>query len=90
MLQKPCIFPEIEWQGLVSAYELKTHALKLEGGAEIGAQGWIRYRFPDPEQAKIARILAQFAFYAGVGRKTTMGMGQTQFNSTTKPKPIKR
>jgi CRISPR-associated endoribonuclease Cas6 len=83
-------FPEIEWQGLVSAYELKTHALKLEGGAEIGAQGWIRYRFPDPEQAKIARILAEFAFYAGVGRKTTMGMGQTQYNSSTKPKLIQR
>ncbi|AFY84406.1 CRISPR-associated endoribonuclease Cas6 [Oscillatoria acuminata] len=87
---EPLHFPEIEWQGLVSAYELKTHALKLEGGAEIGAQGWIRYRFSDPEQAKIARILAEFAFYAGVGRKTTMGMGQTQFNSSTKPKPIKR
>ena len=25
--------------GLVSAYELKTQALKMEGGAEIGAQG---------------------------------------------------
>jgi CRISPR-associated endoribonuclease Cas6 len=71
-------FSPVEWQGVISAFELKTHALKLEGGAEIGSQGWVRYRFSDPEQAKIASILAQFAFYAGVGRKTTMGMGQVK------------
>ncbi len=70
--------PAMEWRGFVSAYELKTHALKLEGGAEIGAQGWVRYHFSDPEQAKLATILANFAFFAGVGRKTSMGMGQTQ------------
>lgn len=69
-------FPAVEWQSLTSAYELKTHALKLEGGAEIGTQGWARYRFLDAEQAKIATILAHFAFFAGVGRKTAMGMGQ--------------
>jgi CRISPR-associated endoribonuclease Cas6 len=80
-------FPEIEWNSFVSAFELKTHALKMEGGAEIGSQGWVKYRFQDPEQARIASILAHFAFYAGVGRKTTMGMGQTQLkvnNSTRK------
>jgi CRISPR-associated endoribonuclease Cas6 len=70
-------FPEITWNSLVSAFELKTHTLKLEGGAEIGAQGWVMYRFPDSEQAKIATVLAHFAQFAGVGRKTAMGMGQT-------------
>jgi CRISPR-associated endoribonuclease Cas6 len=63
---------------LVAAYELKTHALKMEGGSEIGAQGWIRYHFPISEQAKLATILAHFAFFSGVGRKTSMGMGQTK------------
>ncbi len=71
-------FDVIPWQGLVSAYNLQTHALKMEGGAEIGTKGWIKYRFPDPQQAKIATILAHFAFFAGVGRKTAMGMGQTK------------
>jgi len=71
-------FPEVEWQGLVLAYELKTFALKMEGGAEIGAQGWVRYRFREPEQMKMATILSHFAFFAGVGRKTSMGMGQVQ------------
>jgi CRISPR-associated endoribonuclease Cas6 len=73
-------FSEIEWTGLVSAYDLKTHALRLEGGAEIGCQGWVKYLFLDSEQARIASILANFAFYSGVGRKTTMGMGQVQLS----------
>ncbi|MEA5554326.1 CRISPR system precrRNA processing endoribonuclease RAMP protein Cas6 [Anabaena cylindrica UHCC 0172] len=72
-------FPQVEWQGLVSAFELKTHALKMEAGAEIGTVGWVKYRFPDPEQARIATILANFAVFSGVGRKTAMGMGQTAF-----------
>jgi CRISPR-associated endoribonuclease Cas6 len=69
-------FPSVQWQGLVSAYDLKTHALKMKGD-EIGSVGWVRYRFPLPEQARIATILARFACFAGVGRKTAMGMGQT-------------
>ncbi len=72
-------FPQVQWQALISAFELKTHALKMEAGAEIGAKGWIKYRFPDPEQARIASVLANFAVFSGVGRKTAMGMGQTAF-----------
>jgi CRISPR-associated endoribonuclease Cas6 len=68
---------EVQWQGCVSAYNLKSQTYKIKSN-EIGAQGWVRYRFPDSEQAAIATILAHFAFFAGVGRKTAMGMGQTQ------------
>jgi len=70
--------PKVDWQSLVAMYELKTKTFRMEGGAEIGAVGWVRYRFPDPEQARIATILAHFAFFSGVGRKTAMGMGQTR------------
>lgn len=70
-------FPVLEWKGLTSAYELKTYALKMKGGAEIGTQGWVRYEFTT-EQAAIATTLAHFASFAGVGRKTAMGMGQTR------------
>ncbi|RUS98590.1 hypothetical protein DSM106972_079760 [Dulcicalothrix desertica PCC 7102] len=73
-------FPTIEWNGIVSAYELKTYAMKMEGGAEIGAEGLARYKFTDSEQARIATILAHFATFAGIGRKTAMGMGQTAIN----------
>lgn len=71
-------FPEVQWQGLVSAFDLKTHGLKMEAGAEIGSVGWVKYRFLDSEQARIATILSQFAVFSGVGRKTTMGMGQVR------------
>ncbi|MFN6456288.1 MAG: CRISPR system precrRNA processing endoribonuclease RAMP protein Cas6 [Nostoc sp. EfeVER01] len=78
-------FPEVEWNSLVSAYDLKTHALKMEGGAEIGAQGWVKYRFLDSQQAKIATILSHFATFAGVGRKTAMGMGQVRLVESRSP-----
>jgi CRISPR-associated endoribonuclease Cas6 len=71
-------FSEQTWQGMVAAYELKTQALKMRSD-EIGAQGWVRYVFKDTEQAAIATTLANFAEFSGIGRKTTMGMGQTQF-----------
>lgn len=70
--------PEIQWQVFTAAYELKTVALKMKGGAEIGTKGCVRYQFPDREQAQIATTLAHFAGFAGVGRKTAMGMGQTR------------
>lgn len=69
--------PKISWSGLVSDYDLKTQKLKMDKTVEIGAVGWARYRFPDPEQARIATILSHFAFFSGVGRGTGMGMGQT-------------
>lgn len=71
-------FLPVEWHGMVSAFDLKTKVLRLEGGPQIGSVGWVRYRFPDVEQARIASVLAQYAFFAGVGYKTTMGMGQVQ------------
>jgi CRISPR-associated endoribonuclease Cas6 len=73
-------FDKTEWQGMIAAYDLKTQALKMKAD-EIGSIGWIRYEFPNPEQARIATILAHFAEYAGVGRKTAMGMGQVRLKS---------
>ncbi len=69
------LLSEIEWHGRTAAYELKTRALKMKSEPEIGATGWVRYEFPE-EQAAIATTLARFAGFAGVGRKTAMGMGQ--------------
>ena len=71
-------FPALEWQSVVSAYNLKTRTLTLNGMAEIGTTGWVRYRFNDTQQTKVATILAHFAEFAGVGRKTGMGMGQVR------------
>lgn len=71
-------YPKIEWNGLTSAFELKTHALKMKGSPEIGSTGWVNYEFSNPEQAKIVTTLAHFGEFAGVGRKVGMGMGQIQ------------
>ncbi len=71
-------FPTFEWQGVTCACELKTQTLHLKGGPEIGTTGWVRYEFPDSFQAKVATTLAHFACFAGVGRKTGMGMGQVR------------
>lgn len=73
-------FPCICWQILVAAFELKTYSIQLKK-SEIGSEGWITYLFPDQEQAKIASVLSQFAFFSGVGRKTPMGMGQVSVNN---------
>lgn len=72
--------PHVEWDGLICAYDLKTVALKMKSDPEIGAKGSVRYQFSDPQQAQIATTLAHFAGFAGVGRKTTMGMGQTRIS----------
>lgn len=71
-------FPKVEWQGMTAAYDLKTKVIKKEV-TEIGSVGWVKYEFKDAEQARIATILANFANYSGIGRKTALGMGQTQF-----------
>jgi len=71
-------FPAVEWTGVTAAYDLKTRALKMKGGAEIGTTGWARYQFADAQQAKIAAVLSRFAAFSGVGRKVGMGMGQVR------------
>ncbi|MCF4966700.1 CRISPR system precrRNA processing endoribonuclease RAMP protein Cas6 [Nostoc sp. CMAA1605] len=75
-------FPAVEWNAQIAAFELKTYALKLEASAEIGAEGWVKYQFLEPEAARIATVLANFASFAGVGRKTAMGMGQVSIQNS--------
>lgn len=84
-------FPKIEWKGLVAAYESKSKVIQMKGGPQIGSVGWVRYQFPNVEQAHVANVLAHFAYFAGVGRKTAQGMGQTRLRPTfnkSKPKRI--
>lgn len=84
-------FPIVEWEGLVAAYESKSQIIQMKGGPQIGSVGWVRYQFPNVEQAHIANVLAHFAYFSGVGRKTAMGMGQTRLRlsaNTSKPTRI--
>ena len=72
-------FPKIDWQGMTAAYNLKTKVIKKEV-IEIGSVGWVRYVFKNVEQARVATILANFANFSGVGRKTALGMGRISFS----------
>lgn len=72
-------FLELRW------YRLRTRSLRLPyvREPEIGFVGKCAYRLrPKTKEAdlllRIVNVLADFAFYAGVGGKTAMGMGQTR------------
>ena len=68
----------------VEAHHLRTEAVKFKGSngkdfTEKGFVGWCEFsvgRDGSPDAHRALHLLADFAFYAGVGLKTTMGMGQ--------------
>lgn len=64
---------------LVGAYDLKTQAMHLFNRPQLGAVGrveYVRLEREDCPEARWLGLLADLAFYTGVGRKTGMGMGQ--------------
>lgn len=64
----------------VSGYTLKTQILDFRNYRRIGFTGFTEFQMqpPVPETwRRLLNVLADFAFYAGVGLQTTMGMGQT-------------
>ena len=79
----------IEADGIViEDYDLKTHRVQFAQHPQRGFIGSCTYhlRGPDEEASEAAPLtvrqqlllLAQLAFYCGVGYKTPMGMGQTR------------
>jgi CRISPR-associated endoribonuclease Cas6 len=64
--------------GLI-ACDIKTRLLHYPDYDQVGFEGWAQFRAVsrDRESLVFWRTLADFAFYAGVGYKTSMGMGQT-------------
>ncbi len=62
----------------VSEHDIQTQILQFDCFAQKGFVGTVTYEIKrgTPELARIANALADFALYAGVGYKTTMGMGQ--------------
>jgi len=62
-------------------HRLTRHGPRLNNQPQIGATGRVVYRFLTHEDSLLARainVLADLAFYTGVGRKTTHGMGMTR------------
>ena len=73
------INPEIIEYIFPSRFEIKTEVVKnYDTHSFIGCVGEIGYRIlgdASPETIKQINALADFAMFAGIGRKTTMGMG---------------
>ena len=67
-------------RGLVADYELRTVTLDYRKFPQKGFTGWARYDLRAATERGLRQLnaLADFAFYAGTGYKTALGMGQTR------------
>jgi CRISPR-associated endoribonuclease Cas6 len=71
-----CLYP--------SFFDIKTEIVSDKRSKFIGCVGDINFSIlgdVDPQTVKQINTLADFAFYAGIGRKTPMGMGQISVNN---------
>ena len=64
-------------------FRLRSHLVSFEQGgkgAHVGFTGEARFRFlvGDAYWTRVMRLLAGYAFWAGTGYRTTVGLGQTQ------------
>ncbi len=62
-------------------HRLERKPMRLQNHPQLGSVGQVEYEFIDPEDAPLARalnLLADLAFFTGVGRKTAQGMGMTR------------
>lgn len=89
MVQKERIERYIEADGMmIEDYELKTHRVHFTQHPQVGFVGSCTYALRGPDEATTPDapltvrqqllMLAQLAFYCGVGYKTPMGMGQVR------------
>jgi CRISPR-associated endoribonuclease Cas6 len=67
---------------LIDAYALRTQRVHLKRIALPGFLGWCAYLLPDDGAGDRVRrqihLLAAFAFYAGIGYKTALGLGRAR------------
>jgi CRISPR-associated endoribonuclease Cas6 len=79
---EPLELPEelIETRVLLSNWRGETRRVELGHRRTVGFLGAFTYRVldPSPELRRVIGMLAEFAFYAGVGWQTTCGMGQVR------------
>ena len=62
----------------ISRFEISSRSVLVGGGVQVGMTGQVTFRAHhyDRYWMSIVHVLAAFAFYAGVGAKTGMGLGQ--------------
>jgi CRISPR-associated endoribonuclease Cas6 len=79
MLEEARLVELAATQVTVQRYQLETAHVSLATGGLIGFVGTCVYGLKalTDEDRRLLTLLADFAFYCGTGRKTTMGLGQT-------------
>lgn len=63
------------------AHRLERRTITLHNRPQLGSVGRVDYPFTQPEDTPLARalnLLADLAFYTGLGRKTAQGMGMVR------------
>lgn len=65
---------------LVSEWQMQSRMLRMGQRLQIGSVGTVQFKLFERDAAirRALNALADFAFYAGVGRKTAQGMGQVR------------
>lgn len=64
---------------VVSRHQIKTHMVQFRKSKQIGFAGTVHFLIQDKQNQPMIRhlnLLADLAFYTGIGSKTAMGMGQ--------------
>jgi CRISPR-associated endoribonuclease Cas6 len=80
-LDKQTIRSYAEETVVVGEYSMQSRMFRYWKQPQIGAVGKVTYLLKDQRHHELIRalnMLADFAFYSGVGYKTTMGMGQVR------------
>jgi CRISPR-associated endoribonuclease Cas6 len=75
------VAPMLAERVLLTKYDLRTRMLDFGRYRQVGFIGRCEFHIEtnkDDLWRQIPHLLADFAFYAGVGYKTTMGMGQVE------------
>jgi len=70
----------VEEQVVVARYRLRTRLVAFGEVRFVGFVGLCRFVAlrRDPRWLRVVQLLADFAFYAGTGHRTTVGLGQTR------------
>lgn len=75
-------FDSLNLEGIFpSFFRIQTEMVSSSQGKFIGCVGDVSFRLlgqADPHQVKLLNVLADFAVFCGVGRKTPMGMGMVR------------
>ena len=69
----------------ISRFDISSRAAQVAGGVQLGMVGAVTFKAHNYDRywLSLVHTLARYAFFAGVGAKTTMGLGQCRVEEST-------